>query len=233
MAAVVELGDEEKAVAARRFFKTGPGQYGEGDRFVGVRVPELRTLAKELRGLPDAVITELLASEIHEVRLLALLTTTVNFRARGADRAAWVALYRNAVRAGRVDNWDLVDSSAAPILGAWLQSQDSYAELLEWAASDDLWERRVGIIGTFAFTRAGRTDAILAVAPLVVADHRDLIQKAFGWMLREMGKRVSQEALERYLEVHSGEMGRTALSYAVERMSAEQKTHYRGIPRVR
>ncbi len=229
VAAVESMGDADKAASAKRFFKTGPGEYGEGDEFVGVRVPELRRIARSLRGLPAEVIVELLASPIHEVRHVALLTMTGNFTARGADRRQWVQTYRDAVRAGRVDNWDLVDCSAADILGVGLVAEDDHRELVDWASSDDLWRRRVGVIGTFAFIRAGRAEAILAVSPIVVDDRRDLIQKAFGWMLREAGKRIDEAVLTDYLTVHAAQMGRTALSYATERLTPDQRARFRSL----
>ncbi|MFT3716955.1 MAG: DNA alkylation repair protein [Gordonia sp. (in: high G+C Gram-positive bacteria)] len=221
------LGNPEEAEHAQRFFKTGPGEYGEGDVFAGVRVPVLRTVSKRLRELPLPVLDALLDDPVHEVRALALFTLAERFSARAADRAAVTDLYRRAVRRGRVNNWDLVDSSARPILGAWLVDAGDHRELLDWASSEDLWERRVGIIGTFAFIESGSADAILAVAPLVVDDRRDLIQKALGWMLREAGKRVDETVLTGYLEKNAARMGRTALSYAVERLAPEQRAYYR------
>ncbi|MCF8605343.1 DNA alkylation repair protein [Gordonia sp. HY442] len=229
VAALVDLGDPDRAARSRSFFKTGPGEYGEGDEFVGIRVPELRKLAGRLRGLPAATITELLDSPLHEARLLALLTLTANFVARDSDQAFWVAQYRGAVRAGRVNNWDLVDCSADPILGAYLLAAGDFSELLDWASAEDLWQRRVGIVGTAAFINAGRPDAILGVAPLVVGDRRDLIQKALGWMLREAGKRVDRAVLTDYLDGHAAQMGRTALSYAVEHLSPEERARYRAM----
>ncbi|GED99867.1 hypothetical protein nbrc107696_03140 [Gordonia spumicola] len=227
--AVVAMGDADKAASARRYFKTGPGEYGEGDEFVGVRVPDLRRLSRSLRGLPAGVIIELLDSPLHEVRHLALLTMVLNFSARGSERESWVQTYREAVVSGRVNNWDLVDCSASDVLGAWLVEVDDAGELLEWAASDDLWRRRVGIIGAYAFIRAGRADAILAVAPLVIDDRRDLIQKAFGWMLREAGGRIDESVLTDYLQAHASQMGRTALSYAVEKLTPDQRAHFRSL----
>ncbi|EGD53584.1 DNA alkylation repair protein [Gordonia neofelifaecis] len=227
VARVVAMGDPERAASSLRFFKTGPGEYGEGDRFVGVRVPALRTLARSLRGLPAATVVELLSGELHEVRMLALLVVAENYRM--SEPEAWVELYREAIRAGRVNNWDLVDCSAATILGDHLCRGGDHTELLRWASSDDLWERRVGIVGTHAFIIAGRSEAILAVAPLVVDDRRDLIQKALGWMLREMGKRVDETTLLDYLEANAARMGRTALSYSVERLSKERRSYFRGL----
>ncbi|WOC11578.1 DNA alkylation repair protein [Gordonia sp. MP11Mi] len=228
--ALVEAGDPFRAAGSRRFFKTGPGEYAEGDEFVGIRVPELRKLARGMRGLPGGVLADLVATPLHEARQLALLTLGVNFAAaRGSDRAHWVDVYRDAVRSGHVDNWDLVDCSAESILGAFLVDADDYSELLDWASSDNLWERRVGIIGAFSFIRAGRADAILAVAPLVIDDRRDLIQKAFGWMLRETGKRVDRAVLTDYLDAHAARMGRTALSYAAEHLASDERSRYRAM----
>ncbi|ALG85710.1 DNA alkylation repair protein [Gordonia phthalatica] len=228
VAEVVAAGSPERAASSQKFFKTGPGEYAEGDRFIGVSVPELRRFARSLRGSPAAVIDDLLGSELHEIRMLALLVLGENYR-RADEPAVWVEQYRAAVRAGRVDNWDLVDCSAAPILGDWARRADDVDELTRWAASDDLWERRVGIVGTHAFITGGRSDAILAVAPLVIDDRRDLIQKAFGWMLREMGKRVDEPALLDFLEANAARMGRAALSYAIERLPAEQRRYFRAL----
>ena len=229
VAEVTALGDPEKAVHAQRFFKTGPGEYGEGDVFVGVRVPVLRRLAKQLRGLPLDTVDELLDHPVHEVRQVGLFTLTLNFTAKDADRSAIVERYRAAVRRGRVNNWDLVDMSADPILGGWLVEDGDWSELLEWASSDDLWERRVGILGTFAFIKAGDARSVFAVADRVLDDRRDLIQKAIGWMLRESGKRVDEQQLLDYLEANASRMGRTALSYAVERLTPDQRAYFRSL----
>lgn len=224
------LGSPVRAEHALRFFKTGPGEYGEGDVFVGVRVPVLRTVGKRLRGLELDTVEALLHNDVHEVRQLALFVAVFEAQRAGDRRPEWVELYRRAVRGGRVINWDLVDCSADPLLGAWLLAQNDHRELAEWASNDDLWRRRVGIIGTFAFLKAGHPEALVDIAPLVIADRRDLIQKAFGWMLREMGKRVDEDLLLEYLETNAAQMGRTALSYAVERLTPAQRTHFRSLP---
>ncbi|MFT3900860.1 MAG: DNA alkylation repair protein [Gordonia sp. (in: high G+C Gram-positive bacteria)] len=227
-AAVLELGDPARAESSEWFFKTGPGEYGEGDRFAGVAVPVLRKLARRFRGVSPDVTGELLADDIHEVRLLALLLMVGEFE-RSSDREVWVRAYRGGVAAGRVNNWDLVDSSARQILGAWCLDRGDAAELVSYARRDGLWERRVGIVGTHAYLFAGDASATLAVAPHVVDDRRDLIQKAFGWMLREMGKRVSRASLTDYLDEHAAHLGRTALSYAVEHLDPDQRKHYRSL----
>lgn len=229
-AAVRALGDPVRAAGQRRFFKTGPGQYGEGDVFAGVRVPVLRSVSERLRGLEAPTVRALLDDETHEVRLLALLVLTLNADRAGDDeRADWVQLYREAARAGRVNNWDLVDVSADPVLGVWLVAAGDHRELLEWAAADDLWQRRIGIVGTFAFLKAGHAQPLLDVVPLVIGDRRDLIQKACGWMLRELGKRVDRALLLDCLDAHAGAMGRTALSYATEHLTPAQRAHYRSL----
>jgi 3-methyladenine DNA glycosylase AlkD len=230
--AVVALGDPERAASSAWFFKTGPGEYGEGDVFAGVPVPQLRKLARGFRGAGIATCSALVADELHEVRLLALFLMVQGFADRAqnsADRARWVQCYRDAIAAGHVNNWDLVDSSARQILGQWCLHKGDHTELVAYARRESLWDRRVGIIGTHAYLWVGDPTATLAVAPLIVDDRRDLIQKAFGWMLREMGKRVSRESLTGYLDEHAAQMGRTALSYAVEHLDPVERKRYRSL----
>ena len=230
VATVQALADPERAAGQQRFFKTGSGQYGEGDVFAGLSVPEVRKLSKQLRGLSRETANTLLDNEIHEIRQLGLFAAIVTFaKSDETEQAEWVQFYRDAVRRGRVNNWDLVDLSAYPLLGAWLVARNDHSELVDWARSDDLWQRRVGIIGTFAFTKAGEPQAILDVAPIVIDDHRDLIQKAYGWMLRELGKRIDRRILLDHLEANAARMGRTALSYATEHLTADQRAHFRSL----
>ncbi|MET9201228.1 DNA alkylation repair protein [Gordonia sp. NPDC003585] len=231
MAAAAAQADPERAVNSARFFQAKPGGYGEGDEFIGLTVPLQRRIAKQFRGIGADAIVELLASPVHEHRLIALFCLRAEFD-RAADDAArerWIELYLAAVDRGRVNNWDLVDSSADPILGEYLHARDDRKPLVELAAQQDLWRRRVGIIGTFAFIKHGDATATLAVAPLVIDDRRDLVQKAFGWMLREVGKRVDPATLSGYLEDHAAQMGRTALSYAIEHLPPERRTYYRSL----
>ncbi|MGU3293485.1 DNA alkylation repair protein [Williamsia sp. M5A3_1d] len=221
-AAVDALADPDRAAGSLRFFKSGPGQYDEGDRFVGVSVPQLRTLVATFAGLDEAGVTDLLDSPVHEHRLIGLFLLRDAFERSDTEsvRSAWVEVYLDAVMGGRVNNWDLVDSSADPILGEWLV--DRPRDLLTRLASDDdLWRRRVGVVATFAMIKRGDASALYEIAPLVVADRRDLIQKAFAWMLREAGKRCDRDELVRYLEAHAAAMGRTALSYATAHLDAE------------
>ncbi len=230
MAAVDALADPERAAGSARFFKSGPGQYGEGDRFVGVPVPRLRSLVASFRGLDARGVVDLLDSPMHEHRLMGLFLLRDGFERSDTEAARrdWVELYLDAVTRGRVNNWDLVDSSADPILGVWLL--DRPRDLLgRFASDDDLWCRRVGIVATFAFIRRGDPSALYEIGPLVVADRRDLIQKAFGWMLREAGKRCDRDELVRFLETHAAAMGRTALSYATEHLDADHRAALRAM----
>ncbi|MGC4961856.1 DNA alkylation repair protein [Gordonia sp. DT101] len=231
VAAVAELADPARAASSARFFKTGPGDYGEGDVFVGVAVPPLRKVAKRFRGVQPSAIRELLDSPIHEHRLLALFLLRAEFEraSAGTEQSAWVELYLTALHDGRVDNWDLIDSSADPILGEWLVSCADHEPLVELAGQDDLWCRRAGIVGTFAFLKHGFSDATIAVVSVVLDDRRDLIQKATGWMLRELGKRVDRTVLTDYLGAHAAQMGSTALRYATEHLDPGDRAYLRSL----
>lgn len=227
-AALAELADPARAESSAWFFKTGPGEYGEGDRFIGVSVPAQRKVAKAFRGLDRAGVEMLLASDFHEHRLTGLLLLRSSFEKAHSesDRDAWVRCYVDAVFAGRVNNWDLVDSSAPYVLGESLVGKD-HSPLFALVADRDLWRRRVAILATHAFIKRGDGTTLLELAPLALDDRRDLIQKAVGWMLRETGKRVDNTVLLDFLEQHAAVMGRTALSYATEHLTAPQRAHFR------
>lgn len=222
------LADPEAARFLQGFFKTGPGQYAEGDRFLGIRVPALRRLARELRGLalPDAV--ELLRSPMHEERLLALLILDDAY-ARG-DRATRSAVARLYLRHTRfINNWDLVDASAPYILGPHLEHRDRRV-LVRLARSRSLWERRIAVVATFHFIRQHDFADTLRLAELLLGDRHDLIHKAVGWMLREVGKR-DVATLESFLHLHAGRMPRTMLRYAIERLPEAARRRYMRAPR--
>lgn len=241
-AALAEVADPADAVHLQRFFKTGPGEYGEGDVFLGVRVPATRAVAKRFADLPLDEIDVLLDSAVHEERLAGLLILNLRYaragKARSSDPDAqremadaqreMVERYLAAVRRGRVNNWDLVDSSAEYVLGAWLldKPRDLLAEL---AAADSLWERRVALLSTFAFIKAGDASITFALCERLLDDRRDLIQKAVGWMLREVGKRIDPALLTGFLDRHAARLGRTALSYATEHLDAERRAAYRAM----
>ena len=218
-----ELGDPTDAVFLQGFFKTGPGQYGEGDRFLGIRVPEIRRLARELRGLPLDQIHALLLDRWHEARLLSVVLLGEQYKRGSPDeRDAIFRLYMdNAVR---VNNWDLVDLSAPGIVGAHLETR-SRAPLDKLAKSTSLWERRIAIVGTHWFIRRGDFDDTLRISTTLLGDSHDLIHKAVGWMLREVGKR-DERVLDTFLDAHAHEMPRTALRYSIERMSDEKRKRY-------
>lgn len=233
IAALTEVADADDAEHLQRFFKTGPGEYGEGDVFVGVRVPAIRTIAKRFAALPFDDVDALLDSPVHEHRLAGLLILVDQFarasRARNRDDDARERIadhYLAAVLRGRVNNWDLVDLSALYILGDWLfdRPRDLVFEL---GADDDLWRRRVALLTTFGFIRRGDASTTLELAAGVLGDRRDLTQKATGWMLREVGKRVDRVLLLGFLDRHAAEMGATALSYATEHLDADTRAHYR------
>lgn len=211
----------ERAKIVARFFKTGPGQYGEGDVFLGVSVPDTRSVAKKYDNLSIPEIKQLLSSEIHEDRLLALLMLVERFR-KVADKKAIVDFYLSNTE--HVNNWDLVDLSAHQILGEFLIDK-SRKMLYRLAKSKSVWERRISIIATYAFIRRRDFRDTFGIAGTLLADRHDLIQKAVGWMLREVGKR-DQDAEEAFLARHSRKMPRTMLRYAVERFDERKRVRY-------
>ncbi|MFZ2176745.1 MAG: DNA alkylation repair protein [Rhodococcus sp. (in: high G+C Gram-positive bacteria)] len=229
--ALANLADDRDAANLARFFKTGPGEYGEGDVFIGVRVPGTRIVVRRHSDLDLSEVGVLLDSPVHEHRLAGLLVLVAQFeRSAGAGDEALCEkiadFYLDLVMRGRVNNWDLVDASADHILGEWLCDRPRDV-LFALAADGDLWRRRVSLLSTFAFLRRGDASTTLEVAERVLADRRDLIQKAAGWMLREVGKRVDRDLLTGFLDRHAAEMGRTALSYACEHLTAEDRARYR------
>ena len=213
-----------RKTSMERFFKTGPGEYGEGDVFLGVTVPDQRRVARAFRGLPLAECRKLLASEVHEERLTALLIL-VDAYAHGSDldKRAIVDFYLANIR--RVNNWDLVDSSAAQILGDYLVDKN-HARLRKLATSHSLWERRIAIIATFAFIHSGEHRDTFEIALMLLEDEHDLIHKAVGWMLREVGKRVDVSLLRAFLREHARRMPRTALRYAIEHLPAGERQRF-------
>ncbi|HMB91854.1 MAG TPA: DNA alkylation repair protein [Rhodothermales bacterium] len=218
-----DLGDPERATHSQRYFKTGPGEYGESDVFRGIRVPVLRALVKEQDDLSLDEIERLLHTHFHEDRLLALLILVRRYkRGNVATKQAVYDLYlRNTAY---INNWDLVDSSAPQIVGTHLleRTRDLLYELVE---SDDLWERRIAILATQAFIRQDDFEDTLKLSALLLEDDEDLIHKAVGWMLREVGKR-HLEAEEAFLRVHYQQMPRTMLRYAIEKFPEPKRQAY-------
>jgi 3-methyladenine DNA glycosylase AlkD len=217
------LGDPEAAAFLARFFKTGPGEYGEGDRFLGIRVPVLRKLARKHQSLRLSDCRALLVSPYHEARLLALLIL-VRAYDRG-DEERRDAIYRLYLdHLAYVNNWDLVDCSAEHIVGRHLERRDK-ATLYDLARSSSLWERRIAIMATFRYVKAGSFEETLRIADMLLLDPHDLIHKAVGWMLREVGKR-DRAVAEAFLRPRYRRMPRTMLRYAIERYPEELRKRY-------
>lgn len=217
------IANGEQAVFAQRFFRTGPGDYGEGDLFLGIRVPDIRKLARDFRDISVEEIEALLASKWHEVRLLALVLL-VNAYQR-ADAALRQRIFDAYMRnTARINNWDLVDVSAPQIVGAHLAKRGRSA-LRRLARSKSLWERRIAIVATQYFIRHGDLEDAFAIAEILLRDKHDLIHKASGWMLREAGKR-NRDALIAFLEKHAATMPRTMLRYAIEHFPAPLRSRF-------
>jgi 3-methyladenine DNA glycosylase AlkD len=208
-----------------RFFKTGPGQYGEGDQFLGMTVPTTRRIMKQFAQLPLDQVDILLDSPVHEHRFVGLLILVAQYP---KNRQPIADFYLAAVRRQRVNNWDLVDCSAEFILGEYLYERPRDL-LFELAASESIWERRVAMLSTFGFIKHGDASTALEIATILAPDRQDLIQKAVGWMLREVGKRVDPALLIAYLETQAATLSRTSLSYATEHLTTEQRIHYRSL----
>lgn len=220
---IKKLARPAQAERNRTFFKLRPGQYGAGDRFLGVTVPQLRTLAREYRDMPLKYVARLLQSPWHEERLLALLILVGQYvRADARTRHAIHQLYLQNTRS--INNWDLVDSSASQIVGAHLETRNRRL-LRRLARSRSVWERRIAMIATYHYIRKKDFKDALAVAALLRRDEHDLIHKAVGWMLREIGKR-DRRAEERFLRKHAHRMPRTMLRYAIEKFPPPLRRKY-------
>jgi 3-methyladenine DNA glycosylase AlkD len=217
---LASLGNSERAAGAARFFKSGVGEYGEGDKFIGVAVPPLRKAALRHRALPLAELALLLDSEIHDHRLAALEILVAQYEdAAEAERKTIVEFYLANTRG--INNWDLVDASAPYILGEHLKTR-SRRPLYRLVKSKSVWERRMAIVATLMLIRHGETADTFLIAEKLLADPHDLIHKAVGWALREAGK-ISQADLLAFLERHYASIPRTTLRYAIERFPQQQR----------
>jgi len=234
------LRDEKQRQELMRFFKTGPGQYGEGDEFLGLKVPQTRQIVKTMtQDITLEQVPELLMSRWHEVRLCGLLILVDRFSKLSTKRLVndeQAILKRDEIvkmylqYAERANNWDLVDLSAPKILGSWLllpsHLENKQQILDELAASDCLWRQRMSIVCTWWTTRAGEPSWCLRYAEVHLHHPHDLMHKAVGWMLREVGKHDGIDLLRDFLTRHAHEMPRTALRYAIEKMSPEERRHW-------
>ncbi len=222
--AMRKKASSKKARIFKSFFKTGRGQYGEGDRFIGVTVPELRAIAKNFYGLSYLKIAGLLKSPVHEERCLALLILVARYKKshQEGDARGQKQIYNFYLKhLTWVNNWDLVDGSAGQIMGAYLTNKEKSA-LYRLAKSQNLWERRVSIVATFPWIRAGRVEDTLKIAEGLLEDSQDLIHKAVGWALREVGKK-DRPSLENFLKKNYIKLNRTTLRYALERFSERDR----------
>ncbi|MFA6025736.1 MAG: DNA alkylation repair protein [Ignavibacteriaceae bacterium] len=220
---IKQKANKQQAEILQRFFKTGPGEYGEGDIFYGIKVPEQRTVAHQFQNLPLNDLQILLKSKVHEERLIALLILVLKFKY--ADEVVREKLFKFYLKnSERINNWDLVDLSADKIVGAFLIDKDK-SLLLKMAASSNLWERRIAMISTFYFIKNGIFEITFKIAELLLHDKHDLIHKAVGWMLREIGKR-DLEPEEEFLKLHYKQMPRTMLRYAIERFPEAKRQAY-------
>lgn len=221
-----QYADPEKARGVKKFFQAYPGGYAEGDSFLGVKVPYQRKVAKRYyKDVPLAEVEKLLQEEFHEYRLTALLILTYKFAKAKIEeeKQEIVELYlRNLAF---VNNWDLVDSSAEKILGPYLADKDNRNILYQLASSGGLWKQRVAVIATFHFIRNGQFEDTLRLAEQLLSHEHDLIHKAVGWMLREIGNREA-EAEEAFLQKHYKKMPRTMLRYAIEKFDPERRRMY-------
>jgi len=218
------LKNEKQAEVLQRFFKTGKGQYGEGDVFLGIKVPVQRKVAQKYSVLSLIEIQKLLNSKIHEFRLTALFILITKYnRGEEKEKKNIFELYLKNTK--NINNWDLVDLSAPNIVGKHLL-QKNRTILYELARSKNLWKERIAILATFEFIKNGESKDTLAIARILLGSDRDLIHKAVGWMLREIGKRIGEAEEEKFLKIHYRKMPRTMLRYAIERFEEGKRKKY-------
>lgn len=215
----------ERAASNAWFFKSGPGQYGEGDKFLGVTVPQQRTIAKQFKGLPLRELEKLIMSSWHEERLTSLFILVDQYkRANPKTKRQIVSFYHK--HRSNVNNWDLVDSSAPYIMGDYL-TYHSRAVLVRLARSNSIWDKRIAMLSTFGWIRQGDFVDAFKIIDILLHDKHDLIQKAVGWMLREIGKQ-DKNALLDFLDQQAATMPRTSLRYAIEHFSSDERAKYLG-----
>lgn len=220
---IEKIATKDRAIISQKYFKTGPGEYGHGDIFIGLTVPQTRELAKKYKNLDLNEIKNLLTSKIHEHRLLALFILVDKFKkSEEKIKQELCDFYLNHSK--YINNWDLVDQSAHLILGEHLINKEKYI-LEKLSKSDNLWERRISIIATLQFIRKNQFEETFKIAEILLKDKHDLIHKAVGWMLREIGKK-DKNKLKDFLDKHHKIMPRTMLRYSIEHFSKEEKENY-------
>jgi len=224
---IKSLADKEKALILQKFFKTGKGQYGEGDIFLGLTVPQQRIIAKKYVALDFKSLERLLKNKIHEFRLIALLILVQKYQSSGDLKEKGKIINFYLKNKACINNWDLVDLSAPKILGDYLWLKKEGIKVLDKLAdSKNLWDKRIAMVSTYAFIIQGESREVLKIAKKLLADKHDLIHKASGWMLRELGKRVDSKILLDFLNQNKERMARTALRYAIEHLPEKERQGY-------
>ncbi len=224
LAQLLAMKDPRDAERAQRFFKTGPGEYGEGDIFLGITNPRIRAVAKQYKELEESFVLELLHSPYHEARFTALVILTLQYQKRRGQRERIYQLYMEST--DYINNWDLVDCSAPQIPGAYLMDhKDERMILYDFAWTPHLWKQRIAILSTFTFIREYDFEDTLKLSEILRDHEHDLIHKAVGWMLREVGNR-SMQTEEMFLREHYRQMPRTMLRYAIEKFPEDKRQAY-------
>ena len=221
------LADPDKALELARFFKTAPGDYGYGDKFLGITVPQTRKIAKKYQALDLKEIEKLLDSKFHEFRFCGLVILTLQFKKaqESAKQKQLFNFYIRQAKKGRINNWDLVDVTA-PIMGRYLFNELDFLNFLSnLATSRSLWLRRISLLLTFAFIREGKFEPTLTISKQLLNDNHDLIHKAVGWALREVGNR-NKKILIKFLSTHSKDMNRITLRYSIEKFSENERKYW-------
>ena len=221
---MIRLKKKDKAEHLGYFFKTGKGQYGEGDLFLGISVPKTRELIKDYTHLDLKEISKLLSNKYHEIRLAGLLILVKKYqKGEGREKEKIFNFYLKNSK--NINNWDLVDLSAHHIVGDYLLDKDRKV-LEKLAQSNNLWQKRIAIVSTYAFIKAGEYLPTFKIVEILMKDKNDLIHKACGWMLREVGKKVSEEKLKKFLDKWGTRMPRTMLRYSIERFGEKERLYY-------
>lgn len=221
-----QIANPEKVLALSRFFKTGPGDYAAGDLFLGITVPQIRALVKEYQLASDDLIIELLNNPYHEIRLLGILMIVNRYEGAKADSERKKHLNFYLKHRYAINNWDLVDLSVYKVWGDYLLRHQADRPLLfKYAKSQNLWERRLAVVATMTLVKAGQFEEIFRLARFLRNDQEDLIQKALGWILREVGKR-DEKVLKQFLDQEATSLARTTLRYAIERLDPVERQYY-------
>lgn len=219
-----KCANSKRAQQSLRFFKTSKGDYGAGDVFIGLSTPQARKIAKKYQDISLVDVEVLLASKIHEERMIALFILVKRFSA--GDEKEQCRIFKFYLKHRKfVNNWDLVDSSAPTIVGGFLVDRDR-SVLMRLVQSKSLWDRRIAILATLAFIREGESKDTIRLARILLTDDHDLIHKAVGWMLREVGKQVDERELKAFLDRYAYRMPRTMLRYSLERLSVKDRQKY-------